>query len=136
RPVETQDAVGTGSVLDLAAALRESLETTLRRLGYEPNERALKFDSLPLEGRWGYASPVCKSLGRGPDGAQQVAEQVATAFPAHPLVQRVEALRGYLNFYVDIPAFANGLVTEIAGKAASWGHGAPKTEQVMVEFAQ
>jgi arginyl-tRNA synthetase len=133
--VDTPDTT-SGSVLDLATHLRDTLETTLRRLGYAPNEKALEVRRLPLEGSWGYASAVAKSLGRGPDGAQAVAEQVSAAFPPHPLVARVEALRGFINFYVDIPAYADGLVAEIAARGPEWGHGAPKTEQVMVEFAQ
>ena len=132
----TRDTLAGGSVLDLAAILRTNLETTVRRLGYAPPDRALEIRRMPLEGRWGYASTVAKALGRGPDAAQQVAEAIVAALPAQPLVTRVEALRGFINFYVDIPAFANGLVAEIGARGATWGHGAPQTEQVMVEFAQ
>ncbi|HMA36830.1 MAG TPA: arginine--tRNA ligase [Chloroflexia bacterium] len=134
--MDTQQPPSGSSVLDLATILRDRLETTLRRLGYTPSEKALTISRLSLEGRWGYASPVCKSIARGPEGAQQVAEQVVAAFPAHPLVQRVEALRGFVNFYVAIPAYANGLVDDVRARGAVWGHGTPKHEQVMVEFAQ
>jgi arginyl-tRNA synthetase len=134
--VDTPNTLLNGSVLDLAAILRDTLETTLRRLGYEPKAKALEVRRVPLEGRWGYASAVCKSLGRGPDGAQQLAEQVVAALPALPMVRQTEALRGFVNFYVDIPAYANGLVAEVATRGLEWGHGVPKNEQVMVEFAQ
>ncbi len=124
------------SVMDLATTLRAALESTVRGLGYAPNERTLELRPLPLSGCWGYASAVAKALGRGPNGAQEVAEAIVAALPPHPLVERVEALRGFVNFYVDIPAFANGLIGEIAARGAGWGHGAPQTQQVMVEFAQ
>ena len=59
--MDTPNTLLNGSVLDLAAILRDTLETTLRRLGYEPKAKALEVRRVPLEGRWGYASAVCKS---------------------------------------------------------------------------
>ena len=56
--------------------------------------------------------------------------------PPRPEIARVEALRGYLNFHVDVPAYASRLVRRGAGEAGAWGQGRPKTGQVMVEFAQ
>ncbi|MGI8587347.1 MAG: arginine--tRNA ligase [Chloroflexia bacterium] len=134
--METTELLPSGSVLDLANLLRDNLETTLRRLGYAPPEKALEVRRQPLEGRWGYGSAVCKALGRGPDAAQQIAEELVAAFPAHPLVHKVEAIKGFVNFYVDVPAYADLLVREVLARGEAWGHGAPKNEQVMVEFAQ
>ncbi len=125
-----------GSVLDLATILRATLETTLRRLGYEPAARTLEVRRVPIEGRWGYSSAVCKSLGRGPEAAQVIAEAVVAALPAHPLVAQAEAVKGFVNFYVDVAAYANGLLTEVLARGAQWGHGLPQPGRVMVEFAQ
>jgi arginyl-tRNA synthetase len=134
--VETPALPATGSVLDLATILRTTLETTLRRLGYEPNPKSLEVRRSPQEGRWGYSSAVCKALGKGPDAAQALAQQVVEALPAHPLVQHAEAVKGFINFYVSVPAYANGLLDEVAARGATWGHGRPKPGRVMVEFAQ
>ncbi|HUS16438.1 MAG TPA: arginine--tRNA ligase, partial [Chloroflexia bacterium] len=134
--METPNTMLNGSVLDVATILRDTLETTLRRLGHTPAGRALEVRRMDLPGRVGYSSAVCKALGRGPDGAQALAEQVVAALPGHPLVQRAEALRGFINFYVDVPAYATGLVAEVLDRSTTWGHGEPKSGQVMVEFAQ
>ncbi len=132
----TPTAPVVGSVLDLATILRDTLETTLRRLGYDPAAKALEVRRVPLEGRWGYSSAVCKSLGRGPDAAQAVAVAVTAALPAHPLVAQAEAVKGFVNFYVDVAAYANGLLAEVQARGETWGHSLPQPGRVMVEFAQ
>ena len=134
--METTTMPVAGSVLDLATILRATLETTVRRLGYDPAARMLEVRRVPLEGRWGYSSAVCKSLGRGPEAAQALAVAVVAALPAHPLVAQAEAVKGFVNFYVDVAAYANGLLAEVAARGAAWGHGLPQPGRVMVEFAQ
>src|SRR5436305_11828517 len=96
----------TGSVLDLPAALKSDLEATLRRLGLE-SPATLDIRPLQLAGAWGYSSAVCFALAKEARQApQQLAERVVAALPARPEVARVEALRGYLNFHLDVPAYA------------------------------
>ena len=134
--METTTMPVAGSVLDLATILRATLETTVRRLGYDPAARMLEVRRVPLEGRWGYSSAVCKSLGRGPEAAQALAVAVVAALPAHPLVAQAEAVKGFVNFYVDVAAYANGLLAEVTARGERWGHGASQPGRVMVEFAQ
>jgi arginyl-tRNA synthetase len=125
------------SVLDLPLTLKSDLEVALRRLGLHPSEKALELRPLQLAGAWGYASSACMALAKEARQApQQLAETVAAALPAHPEIARVEALRGYLNFHVDVPVYAGQLVREVLARGDAWGQGRPKTGRVMVEYAQ
>src|SRR5689334_18610453 len=97
---DNQLAAPAGSVLDLPVTLKSDLEDTLRRLGLHPSEKMLELRPLQLAGAWGYASSACMALAKEARQApQQLAEQVAAAFPPRPEIARVEALRGYLNFH-------------------------------------
>lgn len=128
---------GSSSVLDLPLTLKSDLEGALRRLDLHPSEKMLELRPLQLAGAWGYASSVCMALAKEARQApQQLAETVAAALPAHPEIARVEALRGYLNFYVDVPIYAGRLVREVLAAGDAWGQGRPKPGRVMVEYAQ
>lgn len=133
-----EPAAGSGdSVLDLPATLKSDLEATLRRLGLQPSEKVLELRPLQLPGAWGYASSACFALAKEARQApQQLAEAVAAALPARPEIARVEALRGYLNFHVNVPVYAARLVSEVLTRGAAWGQGRPKPGRIMVEYAQ
>jgi arginyl-tRNA synthetase len=48
----------------------------------------------------------------------------------------VEAVKGYLNLYFTTSEYARRVVDEVLASRADFGRGAPKTERVMVEYAQ
>ncbi len=134
---DTSLALPNSSVLDLPLTLKSDLEDTLRRLGLHPPEKALELRPLSLAGAWGYASSVCMALAKeARQPPQQLAEAVVAALPARPEVARIEALRGYVNFYVDVPAYSSRLVGEVLAGGEAWGQGRPKTGRIMVEYAQ
>ena len=119
-----------GSVLDLPLTIKSDLEDALRRLGLHPTEKMLELRPLQLAGAWGYASSACMALAKEARQApQQLAETVVAALPPRPEIARVEALRGFLNFYVDVPAYANRLVREVLVAGDAWGQGRPKTSR-------
>jgi len=51
----------------------------------------------------------------------QIAESLAHDFPAAPMVDRVEAVKGYLNVFIDQGAFAKALVADILDKETKYG---------------
>ena len=126
-----------GSVLDLSATLQSDLEAALRRLGLQPAERVLELRPLTLPGTWGYGTSACFALAKEAHRApQQLAEAIAALLPARPEIARVEAVRGYLNFHIDVPAYASRLVVEVLARGDAWGQGAPRPGKIMVEYAQ
>src|SRR5207249_3898493 len=71
--------------------------------------------------------------------AQEIAERIARRLVADGVADRVEAVNGYVNIYFDSARVANQVVGRVraAGAAgAEYGHGEPRGERVMVEFAQ
>jgi arginyl-tRNA synthetase len=51
-------------------------------------------------------------------------------------INRVEAVRGYLNLYFSTEEYASRVVNTILEQGAAFGRGEGKTERVMVEYAQ
>ena len=107
----------------------------------------LKWQPIPFSGEWGVSTSFFQTaanearLGKGkkvpvPQRAQEIAEQVKTQIGSVPGITRIEAVKGYLNLYFATSEYARRVVDEVLTSRAEFGRGAPKTERVMVEFAQ
>ena len=105
----------------------------------------VKWSRIPFSGEWGIstsffatAAAEARAGRRGsvPQRAQEIAEQVKEHLPPVSGVQRVEAVKGYLNLYFSTPEYARGVVDDVLASGADFGRGAPKSERVMVEYAQ
>jgi len=67
---------------------------------------------------------------------QQIAEQLKQNVAEHPMIRKVEAVSGYLNFYLDPVQFAGGVIAEILrdpGRYGSQNVGQGKT--IVVDFS-
>ncbi|HEX9388306.1 MAG TPA: arginine--tRNA ligase, partial [Anaerolineales bacterium] len=53
-----------------------------------------------------------------------------------PGISHIEAVKGYLNLYFTTSEYARRVVDEVLASRADFGRGAPKSERVMVEYAQ
>src|SRR5215208_1513943 len=107
----------------------------------------LKWQPIPFSGEWGVSTSFFQTAaneartGKGkkvpvPQRAQQMAEQVKTEIGSVPGISHVEAVKGYLNLYFTTSEYARRVVDEVLASRADFGRGAPKTERVMVEYAQ
>jgi arginyl-tRNA synthetase len=113
----------------------------------------LKWQPIPFAGEWGVSTSFFQTaanearLGKGtklpvPQRAQQIAEQVKAVLrldaqdASVPGISRVEAVKGYLNLYFETSEYARRVVDEVLTSRSDFGRGAPKTERVMVEYAQ
>jgi arginyl-tRNA synthetase len=105
----------------------------------------LKWSRIPFSGEWGistsfFATAAAEARagrkGNVPQRAQEMAEQVKANLPPIAGIQRVDAVKGYLNLYFSTPEYARRVVDEVLAKAADFGRGEPKGERVMVEYAQ
>src|SRR5512141_1631732 len=105
----------------------------------------LKWTRIPFSGEWGistsFFSTAAAEARSGkkvnvPQRAQEIAEQVRQNIPVAAGIQRVEATKGYLNLYFSTSEYARRVVDEVLSLGADFGRGAPKTERVMVEYAQ
>ena len=107
----------------------------------------LKWQPIPFSGEWGVSTSFFQTAanearaGKGkkvpvPQRAQQMAEQVKAEIGSMPGISHVEAVKGYLNLYFTTSEYARRVVEEVLASGTNFGRGAPKTERVMVEYAQ
>jgi arginyl-tRNA synthetase len=107
----------------------------------------LKWQPIPFSGEWGVSTSFFQTAanearaGKGknlpvPQRAQEMAEQVKLQVGSIPGISRIEAVKGYLNLYFTTSEYARRVVDEVLASQADFGRGAPKTERVMVEYAQ
>lgn len=122
---------------DLQADIVRTLTDTIRSLGYSADGLDLTLRPIPLEGAWGFGSATAFQLRRsGATGnPQEIAERVAAAVPHLPQLERVEAVNGYVNFYVDKDWYANRVVGQVLTQGHNYGCWPSRGERVMVEYA-
>jgi arginyl-tRNA synthetase len=90
---------------------------------------AIAFQAAALEARRGSSVPV-------PARAEQIAALVAERLSPPPAFRAIRAERAYLNAYFDPSTFAGRVIDTVLQQGADFGRGAPRTERVMVEYAQ
>ena len=120
----------------------------------------LKWQPIPFSGEWGVSTSffqtaanearVRPAVPKGdaielqgehknvpvPQRAQQIAEQVRAEIGSVTGISHIEAVKGYLNLYFTTSEYAHRVVDEVLASRADFGRGAPKTDRVMVEYAQ
>jgi len=107
----------------------------------------LKWQPIPFNGEWGISTSFFQTAadearagkGRGvpvPQRAQEIAEQVRVNVGSVKGISHTEAVKGYLNLYFSTEEYATRVVNTILEQGADFGHGAKKSERVMVEYAQ
>ena len=105
---------------------------------------------IPFTGEWGISTSFFKlaaqegrlikeRTGKGinvQQRAQEIAEGVAASLTGLEGFARIEGLRGYLNLYFPPAEYARRVVDTVLAQGADFGRGAPKSERIMVEYAQ
>lgn len=107
----------------------------------------LKWRPIPFLGEWGISSSFFQIAAdeirrRKVDGlsvlfhAQEIASNIRDQLGVIDGINRIEAVKGYLNFYFITSEFARRVVDQILILGSAFGRGELKNERVMVEFAQ
>ncbi|MFZ1039701.1 MAG: arginine--tRNA ligase [Anaerolineales bacterium] len=105
----------------------------------------LKWSPIPFSGEWGISTSFFATAAlearagkkiQVPARAQEIAEQLKVEIGSVQGISRVDALKGYLNLYFSTPEYARRVVDEVLASDADFGRGAPKSERIMVEYAQ
>ena len=104
---------------DLKQLIAEPLGNMIAELSADDIRALLEYPPNPDMGD--VALPcfqLSKVLRRSP---VQIAEELAKDFPAAPMVDRVEAVKGYLNVFIDQGAFAEALIADILNEETPYG---------------
>ncbi len=122
---------------DLQDEIMNALVAAVASLGFPTESLDFGLRPIPLVGEWGFGSAVAFQLRRvGATGnPKDIAEQVAGAVPSLPQLQRVEAVNGYVNFYVGKDWYANRIVGQALTQRKEYGCWPSRGERVMVEYA-
>lgn len=107
----------------------------------------LKWMPIPFSGEWGTSTSFFQTAanearaGKGnkvpvPQRAQELAEQVRAQIGSVEGVSHLEAVKGYLNVYYKTSDYARRTVEEVLASKSDFGRGVPKSERIMVEYAQ
>jgi arginyl-tRNA synthetase len=129
-------------------ALAEQIRSQAIALGY-PLPDSVLFSPIPFAGEWGIAtsffqlaaqeSRLPSSAGPKipvPQRAQEMASAIAARLSLPVGFTRLEAVKGYLNFYFDTAQYTTRVVDTVLSLGENFGRGMPKSELVMVEYAQ
>lgn len=91
---------------------------------------------IPFNDGWGFATQLALAQGRGKEGAQALASDVARRLTADGEFERVEAVNGFVNVYVNAAQAAGHVLQGILGEAERYGAGEPRGARCMVEYSQ
>ncbi len=114
-----------------------------------PEPGHLTWNPIPFAGNWGIStsffqlaaqearSAPASSKGRipVPQRAQEIAAAVAEYLGTPTGFSRVEAVKGYLNLYFSTSSYSRQVIDTVVGQGKDYGHGRPKVDRVMVEYA-
>ncbi len=136
---------------------QQYLETQIRQYceAHQLPFLPLEWKPIPFKGEWGMSTSffaiaaadlrMAPQIGVSvPQHAQQIAEGVREfllATPSEtadqaPAIQRIEAVRGYLNVYFSTAEYARRVVDTVLTQKRDFGRGTPRSERVMIEYAQ
>lgn len=105
----------------------------------------IKWSPIPFAGEWGISTSffaVAAAEARSdktvrvPQRAQEIAESVKSGLQLGDGIGRSEAVSGYLNLYFTTAEYARRVVDAVLAAGSDFGRGAPRTDRVMVEYAQ
>jgi len=107
----------------------------------------IKWGTIPFNGEWGISTSFFQlaanetRAGKGknipvPQRAVEMAEQARVWMGSVPGISHIEAVKGYLNLYFSTAEYASRVVNTVLDEGIRFGAGAPKSERVMVEYAQ
>ncbi|MCU0487340.1 MAG: arginine--tRNA ligase [Anaerolineales bacterium] len=114
-----------------------------------PAPEALQWNPLPFAGEWGISTSFFQlaaleartAPGSGTrlpvqQRAQEISSQIAANLRLPSGFSRAEASKGYLNLYFNPSEYTRRIVGMVLEQGADFGRGQPKSEKVMVEYAQ
>jgi len=105
----------------------------------------LDWKPIPFSGEWGISTSFFQTAANEAragknvivlERAQEIAGQVKEHMGAVPGVQRIEAVKGYLNLYFSAPEYTHRVADTVLTQGEKFGCGAPRGECIMVEYAQ
>ncbi len=117
-------------------SFEQEIAEALAATGSFEKEAALKLISVPPDTSHGNFTIPCFSLAKVMRKApKMIAEDLAAQVKLPAGLSKVEAVNGYLNFFIDRSFLAKSTLEEIAAKGLEYGHAAPNGKVVCIDFS-
>lgn len=103
------------------------------------------WNPIPFAGEWGISTSFFQYAAleaqqqdhvNVPERAQELAQVTARSLEVEKAFTRVEAVRGYLNLYINTAQFSRLVIEKVLEQKNQYGAGKPKEKRIMVEFSQ
>lgn len=115
--------------------------------GDAPHMPEVEWAPVPFSNRWGWGTSIClktaalrvqkgKTAQSVPALAQELAQQAVSRVNLPSVFERIEAVRGYVNIFFDSRQYIHRVLAKVSTDGSAYGRGDPKSETVMVEYAQ
>ena len=115
-----------------------------------PQAGEITWNPIPFSGEWGITTSffqlaalesraLKEATGKSinvHERAQELAVAIAEFLGDQPGFVRIEPVKGYLNLYFSSAKYSQSLVDTVIEQGADFGRGQPKSERVMIEYAQ
>ena len=117
-------------------SFEQEIAEALAATGSFEKEAALKLISVPPDTSHGNFTIPCFSLAKVMRKApKMIAEDLAAQVKLPAGLSKVEAVNGYLNFFIDRSFLAKSTLEEIAAKGLEYGHAAPNGKVVCIDYS-
>lgn len=123
----------------------EAMVAAIQRLGL-PDPEDIAWTPTPFSGQWGFGTTAPFQVaarearaGEGisvPTRAEEIAGLLLQEIGEVAGFVRAEAVKGYLNLYLDPADYTRQVLDTILEQGPNFGRGASKGDKVMVEYAQ
>jgi arginyl-tRNA synthetase len=110
-----------------------------------PSPGEIQWSPIPFGGEWGISTSFFQAAAlearagkkvNVPARAQEIAEAIVETMGTPAGFERAEAVKGYLNLYFPSSEFSQRVIDTVLEQGVKFGRGAPKSERMMVEYAQ
>ena len=117
-------------------SFEQEIASALEATGSFTAEAALKLISVPPDTTHGNFTIPCFSLAKTLRKAPKlIAEDLASQVKLPAGLSKVEAVNGYLNFFIDRGFLAKSTLDEIAAKGLTYGHAASNGKVVCIDYS-
>lgn len=117
-------------------SFEQEIASALEATGTFTADAALKLLSVPPDTTHGNFTIPCFSLAKTMRKAPKIiAEELAAQVKLPSGLSKVEAVNGYLNFFIDRGFLAKSTLDDVAAKGLEYGHAASNGKTVCIDFS-
>ena len=117
-------------------SFNEEIAKAVAETGAFEKEQAQKLITVPPDTEHGHFTLPCFVLARTLHKApKQIAEELAPKIELPAGISKVEAVAGYLNFFIDRKFLASSILEKISADGLNYGHAASNGKVICIDYS-